>query len=228
MSGNGWIKLHRKFLESPIFKDSQALQLWVYLLLKANHKDGKVLIGNTYVPVNRGELLTGRKSLASGTGINESKIRRLLKLYESDKKVTIKKTTKYSIISITNYDSYQDSDQQLTNKRPTTDQQLTTNKNVNNVKKKEKVKSVTSLQAKKPENVTDEVWDDWQHLRKAKKAPVTKTVLNGAIKEAKKAGLGLNDFLSIWCVRGSQGLQASWLTPEEIGNKKQQYSGNEI
>jgi hypothetical protein len=139
MSNQGWIKLHRKLLESPIFKDSQAVHLWLHILLKANHKDGQFLIGNTMVDIKRGQMLTGRKALAKETGINESKIRRLLNLYEIDSKVTIKKTTKYSIISITNYDLYQESDQQTANKRPTSDQQVTTNKNdknEDNVKKK--------------------------------------------------------------------------------------------
>lgn len=132
MANQGWLKLHRKFLESPIFKDSQAVHLWIHIMLKANHKDGQFLIGNTMIDIKRGQLLTGRKALSKETGINESKIRRLLKLYEIDSKVTIKKTTKYSIISITNYGLYQNSDQQVTSDRPASDQQVTTNKNVNN------------------------------------------------------------------------------------------------
>ena len=31
----------------------------------------------------------------------------------------------------------------------------------------------------------------------------------------KKAGISLNAFLTIWCARGSQGLQAEWLKPNE-------------
>jgi hypothetical protein len=139
MANQGWIKLHRKLLESPIFKDALAFQLWVYILLKANHKDGNCLIGNTMVDIKRGELLTGRKSLSEATGLNESKVRRLLKLFENSEKVTIKKTTKYSIISIVNYSDYQESDQQPTNNRPTTDQQPTTNKNVKNEENVKKI-----------------------------------------------------------------------------------------
>ena len=63
-----------------------------------------------------------------------------------------------------------------------------------------------------PDGVSDFVWQDWLQLRKAKKAPVTQTVV---IKEAEKAGMTLNAFLTIWCARGSQGLQAEWLKPTE-------------
>ena len=67
----------------------------------------------------------------------------------------------------------------------------------------------------KPEDVADQVWADWLQLRKAKKAPVTATVLDGARKEAAKAEVSLDAFLRIWCTRGSQGLQADWIKPHE-------------
>jgi len=66
-----------------------------------------------------------------------------------------------------------------------------------------------------PPDVSEAVWLDWLQLRKAKKAPVTQTVVNSATKEAEKAGISLNAFLTIWCARGSQGLQAEWLKTNE-------------
>ena len=66
-----------------------------------------------------------------------------------------------------------------------------------------------------PPDVDPQVWSDWQKLRKAKKAPVTETVLSSATAEAGKAGMSLEAFLRIWCARGSQGLEASWLKPHE-------------
>jgi hypothetical protein len=66
-----------------------------------------------------------------------------------------------------------------------------------------------------PPDVGEQVWQDWLSLRKAKKAPVTETVLNSAKKEAVKAGISLNAFLTIWCARGSQGLEADWLKTHE-------------
>lgn len=68
-----------------------------------------------------------------------------------------------------------------------------------------------------PSDVPAQVWDDWQTLRRAKKAPVTDTVVANARAEAAKAGMSLADFLAVWCARGSQGLQAEWLKPHERG-----------
>ena len=70
----------------------------------------------------------------------------------------------------------------------------------------------------KPEDVEDQVWLDWLALRRKKNAPVTATVLSEARSEADKAGLPLERFLAVWCVRGSQGLQADWLRPHERGS----------
>jgi hypothetical protein len=76
--------------------------------------------------------------------------------------------------------------------------------------KKERATSVAC-----PPDVDQQIWDDWKQLRKAKKAPVTETVVSSARQEASKANMSFSDFLTVWCARGSQGLQAEWLKPEE-------------
>lgn len=73
-----------------------------------------------------------------------------------------------------------------------------------------------------PPDVGQQEWEDWLSLRKAKKAPVTETVIKSARKEAEKAGITLNAFLTIWCARGSQGLQADWLKTNERQSFAQQ------
>jgi len=76
-------------------------------------------------------------------------------------------------------------------------------------------KGVRKRPLPRPEDVSEQVWDDWCSLRRGKKATVSGTVVSEARKEAEKAGLPLERFLTIWCARGSQGLQADWLKPAE-------------
>ncbi len=71
---------------------------------------------------------------------------------------------------------------------------------------------------KKPEDVDQQIWDDWLQLRKGKRAAATQTVLSEARVQAEKAGLTLERFLAVWCARGSQALEADWLKPTERGN----------
>ena len=146
-SNNGWIKLHRKLLDNPVvMKDSDHLAVWIYLLLNASHTEYPVLFGRKKISLKAGQLITGRKSIASTLGISESKVRRILNLFESDQQIDRQRSNKNSLISILNWDKYQIFDQQIdqqaTNKRPTSDQQATTNKNNKNIKNIKECKEI--------------------------------------------------------------------------------------
>jgi hypothetical protein len=79
--------------------------------------------------------------------------------------------------------------------------------------KTETKKNATSVAC--PPDVAEQVWQDWLSLRKSKKASVTETVVNGARQEAQKLGWPLEQFLIEWCTRGSQGLKAEWVKPDQ-------------
>lgn len=72
--------------------------------------------------------------------------------------------------------------------------------------KKEKKNTVAP-----PEGVTDSVWQDWISLRKAKRAAVTQTAIDGIEREARKAGVSLQVALETCCARGWTGFKAEWL-----------------
>lgn len=76
-------------------------------------------------------------------------------------------------------------------------------------------RSTPAAEVAKPDDVDQQTWADWLALRKAKRAAVSETVLNGARGESAKAGMTLDAFLQVWCLRGSQGLMADWLRPDE-------------
>ncbi len=59
--------------------------------------------------------------------------------------------------------------------------------------------------------VDKQVIDDWLTLRKAKRASVTQTAIDGLAREAGLSGKTLNDVLQICCENGWQGFRASWL-----------------
>ena len=63
--------------------------------------------------------------------------------------------------------------------------------------KKETKREIATIVACPPD-VDQQIWDDWKQLRKAKKAPVTETVVKSARKEAAKANMAFSDFLSVW------------------------------
>ena len=128
---SGWIKLHRDLKDWRYGKNMEMLGLWSYVLLSANHKDN---FDNTGLLIKKGSFKTGRKRLSEETGLSESKIERLLKKLEDAQQIEQQKTTKYRIITVTKWLDYQSGEQQVNNKRTTSEQQVNTNKN----EKKEK------------------------------------------------------------------------------------------
>jgi len=62
-----------------------------------------------------------------------------------------------------------------------------------------------------PNGVSPSVWQDFQKLRKAKKAALTDTAMRGIEREAEKAGWTMNAALQECCTRGWTGFKAEWV-----------------
>lgn len=130
----GFITIHRKIMESAVYKDSNAVHLWLHLLLKCNHKDNDFIMNGNLISVKRGQTVTGRKALSVETGIQESKIERLLKLFEKLRMIEQHTNNRNRLITVLSYDKFQSGEQQVNNTRTTDEQQVNTNNNVNNDK----------------------------------------------------------------------------------------------
>lgn len=101
------------------------VSLWVNLLLLANHKDKEVIWNGSILTIKRGQFITGRKELSKLTGIPETTIERILKVFKNGHQIEQQTCNKYRLITILNWDKYQVAD----NKRTTNGQQTDTNKN---------------------------------------------------------------------------------------------------
>jgi hypothetical protein len=126
----GYVKVWRKLEDSGLLQMPNTLALFMFLLMKATHKDKKVGTSSGVVELKRGQYISGRLSLAFSLEQSEREIRTSLERLVKLGIVSIKTTNKYSIYTIEKYSEYQDRDQQTTstetNKRPANDQQTTT------------------------------------------------------------------------------------------------------
>ena len=129
---NGWISLHRKILDNPISKKPAWAWLWIVLLLKANHESNSFVWNGKKIIIERGQLLTGRKELSIQTGVSGSTIEDILKYLERQQQIRQQKTTKWRLITILNYNNYQNSNNKSNNRATTEQQQSDTNNNDNN------------------------------------------------------------------------------------------------
>ena len=81
------------------------------------------------------------------------------------------------------------------------------------LKKKEKI--IKKEKDKKPEDVSEQIWNDFTKLRRAKKAPVTQTSLDRIRKEAGKINWTLEQAMQEMCAQGWQGFKSEWVNRKE-------------
>ena len=106
----GWISLHRKILDNPILvrgKTYSRFEAFIYMLLRANHSEGKCVIGNQLIEVKTGSFITSQKKLMQEFNWGSTKLRAFIKLLEKDKMIKTTITTYSTMISVCNYSSYQ-------------------------------------------------------------------------------------------------------------------------
>lgn len=140
---NGWIKLHRKILDWEWFTSPSTLQLFIYLLLRANKEDKKW----RGILIKRGQLVTSVATISEETKLSTQQVRTSLNRLKSTNEITSKTTNRFTLVTVCKYESYQLYDeteqqtkqqalQQTNNKQITNkQQQLKNNKNIRNNKK---------------------------------------------------------------------------------------------
>ncbi len=174
-----WVKLHRSIASWQWYNDLKTKSVFLHLLIKANHEETHY----RGVIVKRGEVLTGRKQLARELELSEQEIRTAINHLLSSE-ITIKTTSKYSVITVLNYDNYQSSQPtKKPTKQPTSNQQATKNQPTDNhiqeLKELKELKEIESLYDAYPKKV------DKGHALKAIKKAIEKVgaqVLLDAVK----------------------------------------------
>lgn len=124
---SGWIKLHRQILEWEWFSDTNTFRLFLYIILKANHKEKKY----RGMDLKVGTIITSRDILAIETGLTVRQIRTSLNKLKMTNELTIKTSVQGTIIEVVNYKKYQLTANEMTNESPISDQQMTSNKKEN-------------------------------------------------------------------------------------------------
>lgn len=151
-----WIKIDRNILDWRWFKDSNTLQVFLWLLLSANVKKS----GFMGVEINRGEVATSYPSMAAHTGLTVNQVRTAISHLKTTGEITGKKYAKFSVFSIVNYSSYQDN---ITGKNPHKSQashrQTTGRPQQSKNIRMEECKNINARTREEPE-FEDTAWED--------------------------------------------------------------------
>lgn len=144
----GFIKIYRQLLEWEWYTDTNTKVLFLHCLLKANFKTKKYQ-KNT---VKKGSFVTSLESLSKETGLTIQQTRTALSHLISTGELTSKSSNKNRIITVVNYDKFQEDNkqnnkqltskqqtkQQVSNKQSTSNQQAT-NKQLTTVEERKNV-----------------------------------------------------------------------------------------
>lgn len=119
---DGFIKLHRQFLEWEWYNDTNIRLLFLHCILRANFKDqkwqGKI--------IKAGQFVTSIQHLAAECGLSIQKTRTALEKLKNTGEINKQTTSHFSIITINNWDKWQINNKQITNEQQTDNKQITT------------------------------------------------------------------------------------------------------
>jgi len=197
----GWIKLHRKILDSSVFDNPNLLKMWIWCLVKATHKDYTAMVGLEEVELKAGQFITGRSKGSLELNMNPSSWYKYLKRLEKLQMVSLNSNNKMTTVTVQKWELYQsdefEKEQQNNNKITTKEQQNNTYKN--NKNNKNNIYILISDYTTNEE--LRQALKDFLHMRRKIKAPMTKRALKMLLTELDK--LGEKDELKIKIVEQS-------------------------
>jgi predicted transcriptional regulator len=143
-----WIKIDREITSHWIFSDPWKFRNWIDLLTLVNHQEQKVNIKGVILTCKRGETLCSLDTLAKRWNCDKSKVRRFLKLLESDSMIVLKSEQITTRLTICKYELYQGernaNETKTKRKRNGSETQMTPNKNEKNEYNEENENNLTN------------------------------------------------------------------------------------
>lgn len=185
----GWLKLYRSILDWEWYGDRDTRDVFLHLLLTVNYAD-KPYRGTV---VKRGSRVVSLRKLSGEVGVTERSLRTALKRLENDNVLTRSKVGKTICISIKNFDFYQSSDTETTQKRQRTDTESVTDlPTTKEIKNKEYIKEVEIKEKNiKKENFSvpteiAEAFAEFEKMRNRIKKPMTDRAKRDALAKLEK------------------------------------------
>lgn len=125
MQNSGFIMLPRRFMYWRWYTNANTMRVFLHLVMSANYTEHDF----EGIAVRRGQVVTSHPSLSAKLRMSEQQIRTALAHLKSTGDITVRTTSKFSIITINSFDSFQPvtdratDKQQLINSRVADDQQ---------------------------------------------------------------------------------------------------------
>lgn len=103
----GFVFLHRKILEWEWFRNENTFRVFLYLILISNYRNERF----EGLEIERGQCVTSVRSICEKLSMTPAKVRTALKHLEKTGEISVKTFSKFSLVTIKNYNKYQNPQQ---------------------------------------------------------------------------------------------------------------------
>lgn len=159
----GYFKVHRKILQSQVFAHQTALKIWIWCLAKVTFKERYVPLksgkGEITVRLMPGQFIFGRFKAEEELNIDGSTIYKWMQKFSNSEfdMIKIESNNQYSIITICNWEEYQNiEEEEVTTKEQPSNSQVTAKEQRKNTNKNDKKdKNVKEVYGKIPPTIEE-------------------------------------------------------------------------
>jgi len=180
MAKDGFVKIYRQLLDNPVVcKDADHLAVWIYLLLKATHKEQPHMFKGKRITLMPGQFTTARSLIANDLHLADSKVQRVLKCFEIEHQIEQQMSNEKRLITVLNWNKYQENERQsehpVNSDRTASEQRVNIQQECKNVKNDKNERNIYSPLAQAVE-------DFKEHRRKLRK-PMTDHAVDLLLKK---------------------------------------------
>lgn len=113
MNTGGWIKIYRSMVENQLYfsEPFTRMQAWIDLLILANFEDNFIYVRGNKVLVKRGQICKSQDNLAERWKWSRGKVIRFLDELQTEQQIVQHKSKLTTLISVVNYNDYQQNEQ---------------------------------------------------------------------------------------------------------------------
>ena len=116
----GWLKFHRQITEHWLYQEKRVFskyEAWLDIILHTNHADNKFLIKGELIDCKAGQTARSQVTLAKSWNWGRKKVANFLMLLQKDGMIYVETTKVTTILTIVNWENFQNSDTKRDTKR---------------------------------------------------------------------------------------------------------------
>ncbi len=221
MSKNSYYLMYRGWSDGDCFADEIYTEREAFHWLISNavwQEKKEISIKGNPIILKRGQLSYAIRFMASAWGWHRSRVARYIEKLKKWQKIETNTETGQIIITLCNYNKYQDCKNIIKTRNETRARQERDKSETNNNTINTRINTININGDDCPEDVTPQTWQEFKELRKKKKAPVTNLVISRMRTQAQKANWSLEEAVQETVYRGWQSFNADWVEKKGMRN----------